>query len=274
MFNFKKKKNLISKKENNTKKELINEIKKLNKPHKGEIKKKNTDGYIFELTDVTKKFTNGFLINDVLKGINLKIKTGKFVVILGKSGSGKTTLMNIISALTRATTGSVVVNDHELINMTNTQLTNFRRSYVGYIFQEYGLLPTLNVYDNILTGFNLNTTNKDKKYVDEIIELVGLTEHKKKYPSELSGGQQQRVSIARAVAKNPKIIFGDEPTGAVDSSMSKRILKILKDVNKKYKTTVIIITHDKEIAKIAEQVIIVENGLIKENYENPNPLEP
>lgn len=136
------------------------------------------------------------------------------------------------------------------------------------------MLPTLNVYDNVLTGFNLNKKNIDKSYVNEIIELVGLSEHKKKFPSELSGGQQQRVSIARAVAKNPKIIFGDEPTGAVDSSMSKKILKILKDINKKYNTTIVIITHDKEIAKIAEQVIVVENGLIKENYENTNPQEP
>lgn len=274
MFKKSKKKIKISNKKDKSKKDLINEIKKLNKPHSGEINKKNTKGYIFELCNVTKKFTNGFFVNDVLKGIDLKIKTGKFVVILGKSGSGKTTLMNIISALTRATTGSVVVNDHELINMTNTQLTNFRRKYVGYIFQEYGLLPTLNVYDNVLTGFNLNKKNLDKSYVNEIIELVGLSEHKKKFPSELSGGQQQRVSIARAVAKNPKIIFGDEPTGAVDSSMSKKILKILKDINKKYNTTIVIITHDKEIAKIAEQVIVVENGLIKENYENTNPQEP
>ena len=251
----------------------IKKVQKLNKPHKGPIEKKNTDGYIFELTNVTKKFCNGFLINDVLKGINLKIKKGKFVVILGKSGSGKTTLMNILSALSRASTGSVVVNNHELINMNNNKLTTFRRKYVGYIFQEYGLLSTLNVYDNILTGFNLNKEGRDKSEIDEIIDLVGLSDHKKKFPSELSGGQQQRVSIARAIAKRPLIIFGDEPTGAVDSSMSKKILKILKDVNKKYNTTVILITHDREIAKIAEQVIIIENGLIKQMYENQNPAE-
>lgn len=266
-----KKKIKLEKKEN---KKFHKEIKLLNEPHKGPIEKMNTEGYIFELENVTKKFSNGYLINDVLKGINLKIKKGKFIVILGKSGSGKTTLMNILSALTRATTGSVVVNNHELINMKNKELTNFRRKYVGYIFQEYGLLATLNVYDNILTGFNLNKENRDKKEIDEIIKLVELEQHKNKFPSELSGGQQQRVSIARAVAKKPLIIFGDEPTGAVDSSMSKKILQILKSVNKNYQTTVVIITHDKEIAKIADQVIIVENGLIKEIVENPNPLEP
>lgn len=266
-----KKKNKLLKKQNS---KIHKEIKMLNKPHNGPIEKKNTEGYIFELTNVTKKFSNGYLVNDVLKGINLKIKKGKFVVILGKSGSGKTTLMNILSALTRATTGSVVVNNHELINMKNNDLTNFRRKYVGYIFQEYGLLATLNVYDNILTGFNLNKENRDKKEIDEIIKLVELEQHKNKYPSELSGGQQQRVSIARAVAKNPLIIFGDEPTGAVDSSMSKKILQILKSVNKKYKTTVVLITHDKEIAKIADQVIVIKNGLIEEIVENQNPLEP
>ncbi|MDE6562912.1 MAG: ABC transporter ATP-binding protein [Malacoplasma sp.] len=260
-------------KQSKTNKSLVKTFQKLNKPHKGPIEQKNSDGYIFELENVTKKFCNGFLVNDVLKGISLKIKKGKFVVILGKSGSGKTTLMNILSALSRASTGSVIVNNYQLINMTNNQLTDFRSKYVGYIFQEYGLLTTLNVYDNILTGFNLNKTGRDKKEIDEIINLVGLQDHKKKYPSELSGGQQQRVSIARAVAKRPLIIFGDEPTGAVDSSMSKKILKILKDVNKKYNTTIVLITHDKEIAKIAEQVIIIENGLIKQMYENKNPLE-
>lgn len=267
LFNIFKNKNLELDKE-------IKNITKLNKKHNGPIEKQNTPGYIFELENVTKSFTNGYFINNVLKDINLKIQEGKFVVILGKSGSGKTTLMNILSGLTRATTGSVVVNSNELINMSNDQLTNFRRKNVGYIFQDYGLLSTLNVYDNVLTGFNLNKDNKDKKIIDEILELVNLENHKKKYPPELSGGQQQRVSIARAIAKKPKIIFGDEPTGAVDSKMSKTILRILKTANKKYNTTVVIITHDDEIAKIADIVIKIENGLIKEVIENSNPLNP
>lgn len=252
----------------------LKETMELNKSHNGSIYKKNTNGYIFELTNVNKKFTNNYAVNNVLSNINLKIEKGKFVVILGKSGSGKTTLLNIMSGLTRATTGSVVVNDHELINMSDSKLTNFRRKYVGYIFQEYGLLPTLNVYENVLTGYNLNKNNNDKKIVDEVIEMVGLTNHKKKYPSELSGGQQQRVAIARAVAKNPKIIFGDEPTGAVDSSMSKTILRLLKKINKEFKTTVVIITHDKEVAKIADKVIYVQSGKIKKIINCSNPLEP
>lgn len=255
-------------------KRFIKNVYKLNnRKHKGKIDVKNTEGFIFELNDVNKQFTNGFIISDILKDINLKIEKGKFVVILGKSGSGKTTLMNILSGLTRATTGSVIVNNKELINMSNDQLTNFRKENVGYIFQEYGLLPTLTVYENVLTGFNLNKKNRDKSEIDEILDMVQLTEHKKKFPSELSGGQQQRVAIARAVAKRPDIIFGDEPTGAVDSKMSKTILKILKEVNKKYHTTIIIITHDKDIAKIADKVIFLENGSIKQIVENLNPLE-
>lgn len=253
-------------------KRFIKSIARLNsKRHKGKIDVTNTEGYIFELTNVNKQFTNGFIVSDILKDINLKIEKGKFVVILGKSGSGKTTLMNILSGLSRATTGSVVVNNKELINMNNDQLTSFRRKNIGYIFQEYGLLPTLNVYENVLTGFNLNKKNRDKKEIDEILDLVGLEEHKKKYPTELSGGQQQRVAIARAIAKKPEIIFGDEPTGAVDTKMSKIILKILKDINYKYKTTIVIITHDKEIAKIADKVIFLENGIIKQIIDNANP---
>lgn len=255
-------------------KKKIKEIEKLNKHHEGPIDVQNKPGYIFELKNVIKKFTNTFFINDVIKDVSLEIKKGEFVVILGKSGSGKTTLMNIMSGLTRATSGSVIVDNNQLINMSNDELTNFRRKKIGYIFQEYGLLSTLNVYENVLTGFNLNKENRNKKEVDEILKMVGLYEHKKKYPSELSGGQQQRVSIARALAKNPTIIFGDEPTGAVDSLMSKKILQILKHVNKQQKTTIVLITHDEQIAKIANTVFIIENGKIKEIIENKNPLDP
>lgn len=255
-------------------KHTIKDIQKLNKAHKGPKKVPNSNGYIFELENVEKYYANNYLINNVLKDINLKIEEGKFVVILGKSGSGKTTLLNIMSGLTRATTGSVIVNGYQLINLTNSQLTNFRRQHVGYIFQEYGLLATLNVYENILTGFNLNKKDRDKSEIDEILKLVNLYEHRKKYPSELSGGQQQRVAIARTIAKKPKIIFGDEPTGAVDTKMSKIILQLLKKINKEYKTTIVIITHDENISKIADIVVHVEDGIIKNIINNSNPIEP
>lgn len=254
-------------------KNKINQINKLNKPHKGDIVQNNNHGYIFELTNVEKTYTNGYFVNDVLKNINLSIVKGHFVVILGKSGSGKTTLLNIISGMTRATKGSVVVNNHQLINMSNSQLTNFRRNYIGYIFQEYGLLNTLNVYENVMTGFVLNKANKNKDEIDEILKWVGLSDHKKKYPYELSGGQQQRVAIARTIAKKPLIIFGDEPTGALDSQMSKNVLQLLQKINKEFNTTIVLITHDENIAKIANHVIVVENGNIKENFINENPEE-
>lgn len=244
-----------------------------NKPHKGPKKVNNKDGNIIDLVDVNKTFTNGYIANYVLKNINISVKKGQFVVILGKSGSGKTTLMNILSGLSRASSGSTIVADTNLINLTNSELTLFRRANISYIFQEYGLLNTLNVYENVLTGFNLNKKNRDKKIVDEIIDSVGLTLYKNKFPSELSGGQQQRVAIARAVAKNPKIIFGDEPTGAVDSQMSKKILTLLKKINKENNTTIIIITHDNDIAKIADLVFVISDGQIKETIHNKKSVD-
>lgn len=252
----------------------INDVLKLNKQHKGPKRENNAEGYIFNLRNVNKKYTNGYVVNHVLKDINLDIKEGEFVVILGKSGSGKTTLMNILSGLNRATTGSVIVNGFNLTNLSNAELTTFRRKYVGYIFQEYGLLSTLNVYENVLAGYNLNKKGNNKSIINETLKLVELYEWRKKFPSQLSGGQQQRVAIARAIAKNPKIIFGDEPTGAVDSKMSKTILKILKDINKNKKTTIVIITHDPQIAKIANKVFFVIDGMIQNIIVNENPLEP
>lgn len=252
------------------------DIKKIiisNKPHKGPKQVNNTDGNIIELFNVDKTFTNGYIANYVLKNINMTIKQGQFVVILGKSGSGKTTLMNILSGLSRASSGRTIVANTNLINLSNSQLTLFRRANIGYIFQEYGLLNTLTVYENVLTGFNLNKKNRDKKVIDEIIDMIGLTLYKNKFPSELSGGQQQRVAIARAVAKNPKIIFGDEPTGAVDSQMSKKILTLLKKINKENNTTIVIITHDSNIAKIADLVFVISDGEIKDTIVNNNPLD-
>lgn len=255
-------------------KKTIKEVMLSNKPHKGKKEVKNTPGYVLELKNVYKTFTNGTIVNPVLKGISMSIKEGEFVVILGQSGSGKTTLMNIMSGLNRPSKGDAIIVNHNIINLKDSELTNFRRHYIGYIFQEYGLLSTLTVYENVMAGFGLNPDNKDKSTIDNTLAMVNLSEHKKKYPEELSGGQQQRVAIARAVAKNPKIIFGDEPTGAVDTKMSQTILEVLRKVNKEKKTTVIIITHDKRIAKIADVVYHISNGLIKETYRNEKPLEP
>lgn len=250
----------------------VKEIIKNNKQHKGLKDEKNTDGLIIELENVEKTFTNGYIVNYVLKNINISIRQGEFVVVLGRSGSGKTTLMNILSGLTRASSGKTIVANKNLINLSNSELTIFRRKNIGYIFQDYGLLDTLTVYENVLTGFNLNKENNDKKIVDDAIDWIGLSLYKKKFPYELSGGQQQRVAIARAIAKNPKIIFGDEPTGAVDSKMSKIILSLLKKINKEKNTAIILITHDPEIAKIADVVYTISDGTIESKVVNKNPL--
>lgn len=262
----------IADEKNVVNKTQVKEIIKNNKQHKGLKDEKNTDGFIIELENVEKTFTNGYIVNYVLKNINISIRQGEFVVVLGRSGSGKTTLMNILSGLTRASSGKTIVANKNLINLSNSELTIFRRKNIGYIFQDYGLLDTLTVYENVLTGFNLNKENNDKKIVDDAIDWIGLSLYKKKFPYELSGGQQQRVAIARAIAKNPKIIFGDEPTGAVDSKMSKIILSLLKKINKEKNTAIILITHDPEIAKIADVVYTISDGTIESKVENKNPL--
>ncbi|MCQ2747850.1 MAG: ABC transporter ATP-binding protein [Mycoplasmoidaceae bacterium] len=207
----------------------------------------------------------------ILKGFDLKIKQGEFVVILGPSGSGKTTLLNIMSGMDKATYGKTVVNSHNLIKMSDNQLTQFRKDNIGYIFQQYGLLPNLTVGENVEMGWNLQSDRSKRLDIDSLLETVGMLEHAKKFPHELSGGQQQRVSVARSMAKNPAIVFGDEPTGAVDEEMSKQILQLFVDINKKYNTTVIIVTHNPIFADLATRVIKVNSGRIAQNYQNEHP---
>lgn len=257
------------------KKEIKNKVKaveKANKPHKGDIDVQLRDpNNIIELRGVYKRYTNGYLINETLKGVDLDIKRGDFVVILGPSGSGKTTLMNIMSGLDRATEGDVRVVDKQLINMKHNQLTEFRRKNISFVFQQYGLLPTLSVEENVEIGADLQTDKSRRINPKEALKAVGMIDYLKKFPHELSGGQQQRVSIARALAKNPIILFGDEPTGAVDEEMSKVILKEFIKVNKELKTTVIIVTHNPIFADLGTLVIKVRDGNISELIKNKNP---
>ena len=261
-------KNSDEKQKNDHLKKLIKKAIKDNKKHIGKKSVKNTEGNIIDFYNVEKIYTNKFILDHVLKNITFSIKKGDFVVFLGKSGSGKTTLMNIMSGLMRATNGTTIVADTNLINLSDSELTYFRRKNIGYIFQEYGLLETLTVYENVLSGYNLNKNNADKGVINSLLNKMGLLALKNKYPMELSGGQQQRVAIARAIAKNPKIIFGDEPTGALDSKMSEIILSMLKQINQEKKTTIIIITHDKEIARLADTVFVVNKGKIEEMIKN------
>ncbi|MBQ0045582.1 MAG: ABC transporter ATP-binding protein [Mycoplasma sp.] len=224
--------------------------------------------YVIDFENLTKYYYNKWMATKVLKGFDLKIKQGEFVVILGPSGSGKTTLLNIMSGMDKATYGKTIVNSNNLIKMTDNQLTQFRKDNIGYIFQQYGLLPNLNVRENVEIGWNLQSDKSKRLNIDDLLKTVGMSEHAKKFPYELSGGQQQRVSVARSMAKNPAIVFGDEPTGAVDEEMSKQILQLFVDINKNYNTTVIIVTHNPIFADLASRVIKVNSGYIAQNYEN------
>lgn len=267
----KKTSNIDKEKKKNLKLEA-KKINKLNEPHKGpktiSFKKQHN---IIELKNVVKYYTNGFTITQILKGVNLEIKKGDFVIILGPSGSGKTTLMNIISGLDRATNGITNVCGYNLINLKDSELTKFRKSNVGYVFQQYGLLPNLTVKENVEIGSYLQNDKSKKLDAEEVLKSFGMLEHKNKFPHQLSGGQQQRVSIARAFAKNPTILFGDEPTGAVDEEMSKIIMQEFININKKYGTTIIIVTHNSLFEELGSLVIKFNNGKISSINRNPNP---
>lgn len=241
---------------------------KTNKKEK--IERVHSD-YVIDFENITKYYFNKWMATKILKGFDLKIKQGEFVVILGPSGSGKTTLLNIMSGMDKATYGKTLVNGHNLIKMTDNQLTDFRRDNIGYIFQQYGLLPNLTVRENVEIGWNLQSDKSKRIDIDELLKTVGMDMHANKFPHELSGGQQQRVSVARSMAKNPSIVFGDEPTGAVDEEMSKQILQLFVDINKRFNTTVIIVTHNPIFADLATRVIKVNSGLIAHNYINKHP---
>ncbi|GHU47508.1 hypothetical protein FACS1894218_2060 [Bacilli bacterium] len=247
-------------------------VRKLEKVvHDKHLNKSLESESLIDLRDVSKYYNNGTLAVKVLKDVNLQINSGEFVVILGPSGSGKTTLLNIISGMDTATYGISVVNNLNLISMTQSQLTKFRRDNIGYVFQQYGLLPNLTIRENVEIGANLQSDKEKRIDIDDLLKTVGIFEHRNKFPHELSGGQQQRVSIARSVAKNPNLIFGDEPTGAVDEEMSKQIMQLFVDVNKKYKTTIIIVTHNIILAGLATKVIKVASGRIDSIIFNEHP---
>jgi putative ABC transport system ATP-binding protein len=200
-----------------------------------------------------------------LNDINLGIEKGEICVILGPSGSGKSTLLNIIGGIDDASGGSVTADGIEVTSLNDSKLTNYRREKVGFIFQFYNLIPNLTVYENIEVVQNVSKNPLD---IDELLDNVGLLEFKNRYPRELSGGQQQRVSIVRALVKNPSLLLCDEPTGALDFKGSKDILKLICEVNKKYGTTVLIITHNNAIAGIANRIVKLRGGELTENHMN------
>lgn len=261
----------LSREEKKELKQRAKQIEALNKPHKGPKDVQMTDNNIIELKDVVKYYTNGYVVTKILKGINLSIPKGSFVIILGPSGSGKTTLMNILSGLDRASEGQVYVSGKDLITLNHKELTKFRKDNVGYVFQQYGLIPNLTVRENIEIGADLQSDKSKRLDVDELLDAVGMKAYENKFPHQLSGGQQQRVSIARAFAKNPSILFGDEPTGAIDEEMSKVVLKQFVAINKKHGTTVIMVTHNPIFQGLGDIVIKVKDGLVSQIIHNKNP---
>ena len=199
-----------------------------------------------------------------LRNINLNIEEGDFVAIIGPSGSGKSTLLHLIGGMDNPTEGEVIINGTCLSKLSDKELSLYRRKNIGFIFQDFNLIPVLNIKENILFPIKLNKNKVDEEYINDIIETLGIKERLKHYPNEISGGQMQRVAIARALANKPKVILADEPTGNLDSETSDKVIELLKYFNKKYNQTLIIITHDNAIAKKADRIIKIKDGSMNE----------
>ena len=222
-----------------------------------------------EIENIKKSFGENESRVTVLKGIDLVVDQGEFCVLLGPSGSGKSTLLNIIGGIDLADSGEIRIRGERMQEMNEHQLTQYRRSHLGYIFQMYNLIPNLTVRENIEVGAYLGT---DPLNVDELLHTLGLTEHQHKLPNQLSGGQQQRTAIGRAIVKNPDILLCDEPTGALDYNTSKEILNLIETVNQKYGNTVIMVTHNDAIRYMADLVIRLKDGQITDRIRNKTKI--
>ena len=222
-----------------------------------------------EINDLKKSFGQGDSRVQVLRGIDLSVDKGEICVLLGPSGSGKSTLLNIIGGIDAPDSGYVSINGEKMVDMTEKRLTRYRREHLGYVFQMYNLIPNLNIKENIEVGAYLSDHPLD---IDDLLHTLGLYEHRLKLPNQLSGGQQQRTSIGRALVKNPDILLCDEPTGALDYTTSKEILKLIGDVNSKYGNTVIMVTHNDAIKEMADTVVKLRDGRIRKAYRNENKI--
>ena len=222
-----------------------------------------------EVKNLKKSFGSGDTKQDVLRGIDFTVAKGEFCVLLGPSGSGKSTLLNILGGIDSADEGDIYINGDRLSRMDEKGLTQYRRKHLGYVFQSYNLIPNLNVKENIETGAYLSDKPLD---IDELLKILGLYEHRHKLPNQLSGGQQQRVSIGRAIVKNPDILLCDEPTGALDYTTSKEILRLIEDVNAKYGNTAIMVTHNEAIKLMADHVIKIRDGKIRHDDINTQKI--
>ena len=229
----------------------------------------NQESRFLEIVDLKKGFGSGETRQEVLRGMNFSVAEGEFCVLLGPSGSGKSTLLNIIGGIDSADSGYIAIHGDKLEDLGEKELTRYRRTHLGYVFQMYNLIANLNVKENIEVGAYLSDDSLD---IDDLLHTLGLYEHRYKLPNQLSGGQQQRVSIGRAIVKNPDILLCDEPTGALDYNTSKEILKLIEDVNKKYGNTVIMVTHNEAIRHMADHVIKLRDGSVRHNDINEQKI--
>ena len=229
----------------------------------------NQESKFLEIVDLKKGFGSGETRQEVLRGMNFFVAKGEFCVLLEPSGSGKSTLLNIIGGIDSADSGYIAIHGDKLEDLGEKELTRYRRTHLGYVFQMYNLIANLNVKENIEVGAYLSDDPLD---IDDLLHTLGLYEHRYKLPNQLSGGQQQRVSIGRAIVKNPDILLCDEPTGALDYNTSKEILKLIEDVNKKYGNTVIMVTHNEAIRHMADHVIKLRDGSVRHNDINEQKI--
>ncbi|URZ06959.1 ABC transporter ATP-binding protein [Clostridium felsineum] len=220
-----------------------------------------------EIKNLKKSYISGDVKTEVLKDVYMELDSGEIGVILGPSGSGKSTLLNIIGGIDRGDSGSIIVNGSDISKFSDEKLTNYRRESIGFIFQFYNLIGSLTAGENVEVVSNISNSPLN---TDEVLRSVGMLDKKYRFPKELSGGEQQRISIARAVVKNPKLLLCDEPTGALDYLTSKEILKLLQKINKEFKTTIIMITHNTAISSMANRIYKVRDGKIVETSINEN----
>lgn len=220
------------------------------------------ESWIVETKNLKKYYQSGTNMVKALDGVDFQVKSEEFVSIIGKSGSGKSTLLHMIGGLDTPTSGDVVVAGKNLAGLTKEQLAVFRRRKIGFVFQSYNLVPDLNVYENVVLPIELDGKRIDKAFVNEILELLQLDEKLESMPNMLSGGQQQRVAIARAIAAKPQILLCDEPTGNLDTATSHDVLGLLKIVAKQFRQTIVLITHDHDIAQMADRIVRIEDGKI------------
>ncbi|BBF44106.1 ABC transporter, ATP-binding protein [Lachnospiraceae bacterium KM106-2] len=218
---------------------------------------------ILQTINLIKEYGHGENAVKAVDGISIEIEKGKFIAVVGTSGSGKSTLLHLLGGLDRPTSGKVFVDGKESYRLKEEELTIFRRRKIGFVFQSFNLVPVLNVYENIVLPIELDGNNIDQSYIDEIIKGLGLEKKRDSFPTQLSGGQQQRVAIARALATKPSIILADEPTGNLDSNTSQDVVSLLRVISDRYGQTVVMITHNEEIAQVADQIIRIEDGKLK-----------